>query len=91
MNVLTKEFKSYEWKACILKLAEKFPQEDLLTIINKIELKYLEGIVLGLSKDSRTSEFGKIMKMINSSTTLIDIENSHLLLIDKEPILEKLN
>jgi Protein of unknown function DUF262/Protein of unknown function (DUF1524) len=75
-SVLIKEFKSYEWKACLLQIAIRFPNENLIHILNKIELKYLEGILLGQSKDTRTSDFGKIMSAINNSTTYDELLNS---------------
>lgn len=91
INVLIKEFKSYEWKACLLQIAFKYPNENLIEVINKIELKYLEGILYGQSKDTRTSDFGKIMSAINNSKNYTDLLSSNSFNIDVNQMRQELS
>lgn len=91
ISIMISEFKSYEWKACFMQIANRFPNVNLILVLNKIEIKYLEGVILGQSKDTRTSDFGKLMNLINTAKSYEDILQSSLFNVDKNNLLSILD
>lgn len=82
LHIMKSEFKSYEWKACLMQYVKKYADEGLEGFISKLEIKYLEGVILGLNKDMRTSIFGKVMNAINKAEKASDVVKADVLKVN---------
>ena len=82
LHIMKSEFKSNDWRACLIQYVDKFKDEIINEFIYKLELKFLEGVISGLSKDARTTTFGQIMNAINIEKTAKDVLNSSSLNCD---------
>lgn len=82
LHIMKSEFKSSDWKACLMQYVNKFKEQNIGEFLSKLELKYLEGVITGLSKDARTTAFGEIMHDINTGKKASDVIASNSLVID---------
>ena len=90
LHIMKSEFKSNDWRACLIQYVEKFDDEKIESFLYRLELKFLEGIVVGLSKDARTTAFGQIMNAINKEKSSKDVISSSSLIFDEEKIKKEL-
>lgn len=89
--IMNNEFTSYEWRACLMQYVKKFNTENIEEFLTNLELLYLDGLIKGLNKDTRTSAFGELMKSINSAQNASAVINSKVLVFDKSKLKETLN
>jgi uncharacterized protein with ParB-like and HNH nuclease domain len=84
LHIMKSEFKSNDWRACLMQYIDRFGDENIEDFLYKLELKFLEGVIAGLSKDARTTAFGQIMNDINTAKSTKEVLQSKSLDSDAE-------
>ena len=84
--IMNNEFSSYEWRACLMQYVKKFGNNEIEKFLHSLELLYLDGIIKGFNKDTRTSAFGRLMNVINNAETATVVNDNEILDIDKNEL-----
>jgi len=84
LYIMNSEFVSYEWRACLMQYVKRFNDDKIEAFLHSLEMLYLDGIIKGVTKDTRTSAFGKLMNVINSASNANEIVSSSIMRVDKD-------
>lgn len=87
LYIMNNEFQSNEWKAVLMLYLKKFKQKNIELLLSKLELKYLEGWINGLSTDVRIISAGNIIKVIQAAKNPEDVFDSDYIKVDKEKMI----
>jgi uncharacterized protein with ParB-like and HNH nuclease domain len=90
LYIMNNEFRSNEWKAVLLHYLKKFKQQNIETLLNKLEMKYLEGWINGSSTDIRIVAAGNIIKAITAAKKPDDVFTSDSINVDKDNMINNL-
>lgn len=90
LYIMNNEFRSNEWKAVLLHYLKKFKQQNIEVLLNKLEMKYLEGWINGASTDIRIVAAGNIIKAITAAKKSEDVFASDSIKVDKDYMISSL-